>query len=87
MVLKVAVVGTGISGLAAAYMLSSENQVDVYEKNDLPGGHTRTVTVDYNGKQIPVDTGFIVFNEVNYPELKGLFKHLGVAVEKSCKYQ
>ncbi|MBL0317751.1 MAG: FAD-dependent oxidoreductase [Alphaproteobacteria bacterium] len=83
MVLKVAIIGTGISGMAAAYMLSPRYQVAVYEKNDKPGGHTRTLTIQYGDKQISVDTGFIVYNEVNYPELKGLFKHLGVTVQKS----
>jgi predicted NAD/FAD-binding protein len=79
----VAVIGSGISGMAAAYLLSSGYDVTVFEKNNVPGGHARTREVNYAGKTIPVDTGFIVYNEVNYPELVGLFRHLGVITEKS----
>ncbi|HXC56474.1 MAG TPA: FAD-dependent oxidoreductase [Rhizomicrobium sp.] len=80
---KIAIIGTGISGLAAAYLLDQRHEVTVYEKAARIGGHTRTVTVDYDGKAIPVDTGFIVFNEKNYPQLSAMFRHLGVAVHKS----
>jgi predicted NAD/FAD-binding protein len=75
---KIAIVGTGISGLGAAYLLSRDHEVTVYEKAPRIGGHARTVTVDYDGEQIAVDTGFIVFNRPNYPNLTGLFAHLGV---------
>lgn len=77
---KVAVIGTGISGMACAYMLHKSGQVDitVYEKNDYIGGHTRTRTIDYDGKKIAVDTGFIVYNERNYPHLTALFRLLDV---------
>src|SRR5215469_15307824 len=75
---RVAVVGTGISGLGAAYLLNPEHEITVYEKAARIGGHSRTVTVDYDGTAIPVDTGFIVFNRPNYPNLSGLFAHLKV---------
>lgn len=77
---KVAIIGTGISGMACAYMLQQSGQYDltVYEKNDYVGGHTRTRTIDYDGTKIAVDTGFIVYNERNYPNLTALFKLLAV---------
>ncbi len=80
---KIAIIGTGISGLGAAYLLSRRHDVTVYEKAARIGGHSRTVTVDYDGKIIAVDTGFIVFNEKNYPQLTAMFRHLGVPVHKS----
>ncbi len=81
--MKIAIVGTGISGLASAYLLNPDHQITVYEINDYIGGHSRTVDVSTASGITPVDTGFIVFNYRNYPLLTGLFNHLGVAVEKS----
>ncbi len=82
--MKIAIIGSGISGLGAAYLLNSAgHDITVYEKNHYIGGHSRTMEVEMEGKKIPVDTGFIVFNYRNYPELTGMFKHLDVAVEKS----
>jgi predicted NAD/FAD-binding protein len=81
--MKIAIIGTGISGMGAAYLLHADHEITVYEKAPRIGGHTRTLTVDYDGKAIPVDTGFIVFNKQNYPHLSGLFGHLGVPVHKS----
>ena len=75
---KIAIVGTGISGLGAAYLLNPDHEITVYEKDRRIGGHSRTVTVDYDGVPVPVDTGFIVFNRKNYPNLSGLFSLLGV---------
>jgi predicted NAD/FAD-binding protein len=75
---RIAVIGTGISGLGSAYLLNPDHEITVYEKAPRIGGHSRTVTVDYDGHAIPVDTGFIVFNRPNYPNLCGLFTHLGV---------
>jgi predicted NAD/FAD-binding protein len=75
---RIAIVGTGISGLGSAYLLHPDHEITVYEKAPRIGGHSRTVTVDYDGRPIPVDTGFIVFNRPNYPNLAGLFAHLGV---------
>jgi predicted NAD/FAD-binding protein len=79
----VAVIGSGISGMATAYLLSSRYDVTLYEKNKMVGGHTRTKTVQHKDKFISVDTGFIVFNHVNYPELTAMFNYLGVATHKS----
>lgn len=81
--MKIAVIGSGISGLGAAYILSQQHEITLYEKNDYIGGHSRTIEVQSDGKKVPVDTGFIVFNERNYPHLTALFKHLEVPVVKS----
>jgi len=76
--LRIAVIGSGISGLAAAWMLSSRHEVTVYEKDDRPGGHTNTVVVEDGPDPVAVDTGFIVYNGRNYPNLVKLFDYLGV---------
>jgi predicted NAD/FAD-binding protein len=76
--LEIAVIGSGIAGMAAAWLLSRNHSVTVYEKDDRPGGHTNTVTISEPGRDIQVDTGFIVYNERNYPNLVALFDHLGV---------
>ena len=76
--LKIAVVGSGISGLSCAYYLSKNFKVDLFEKNSYFGGHTHTQTIKYKGKNINVDSGFIVFNEINYPNLCNLFEELNV---------
>ncbi len=80
---KIAIIGTGISGLGAAFLLHPRHEITVYEKAPRVGGHSRTVSVNYDGRSIPVDTGFIVFNPPNYPNLTGLFRHLGVPVHES----
>jgi uncharacterized protein len=80
---KVAVVGSGISGAAAAWALDDVADVTLLEAEPRPGGHTATVEVDYDGRHIAVDTGFIVYNELNYPELSALFALLGVATHES----
>jgi predicted NAD/FAD-binding protein len=82
--MRIAVIGTGISGSAAAWALSKRYPVTVYERELRPGGHSHTVTIDYDGEQIPVDIGFIVYNELNYPDLTALFAHLGVETAASC---
>ncbi|NOD76212.1 MULTISPECIES: NAD(P)/FAD-dependent oxidoreductase [unclassified Ruegeria] len=79
---KIAIVGAGISGLSAAYYLSENNDVTVYEAEPRLGGHARTVMAGKNGDQ-PVDTGFIVFNYATYPYLTQLFDELNVPVIKS----
>lgn len=81
--MKIAIIGSGISGLSAAYMLHSGHDITVYEKNAYIGGHSRTVDVTTPEGVIAVDTGFIVFNHRNYPLLTGLFRHLGVETTKS----
>ena len=79
---RIAVIGGGISGMAAAHLLASENAVVLYEADARLGGHARTVMAGKRGDQ-PVDTGFIVFNKVNYPHLLGLFEKLDVPVVES----
>ena len=81
--MKIAIIGTGISGLGAAYLLHQQHDITVYEKHKLIGGHSRTVDVDVPEGKVPVDTGFIVFNHRNYPLLTGLFEHLKVPTAKS----
>ena len=82
--MRVAVIGTGIAGNAAAWALSKCYPVTVYDRDIRPGGHSHTVTIDYDGKPLAVDIGFIVYNEVNYPDLTALFAHLGVETVESC---
>jgi predicted NAD/FAD-binding protein len=81
--LKIAVVGTGISGLSAAWLLSKDHDVTVYERADRAGGHSNTIMVPVGGGEIPVDTGFIVFNPRTYPNLTALFKFLEVQTHES----
>ena len=80
---RVAVIGAGIAGHGAAWALSRDHDVTLYEKNDYFGGHSNTALIDLGGVPTPVDTGFIVYNQVNYPNLVKLFDHLGVATESS----
>ncbi len=75
---KIAVIGSGISGLSSAWYLSRKFEVDIYEKNDYFGGHSNTQLVEIDKTKIPVDTGFIVFNELNYPNLCNFFEQLRV---------
>jgi len=77
--MKIAVVGSGIAGLGAAWLLSRGHEVVVFESEDRLGGHTHTHQVRQAGRDYAVDTGFIVFNEANYPLLSRLFDQLGVA--------
>ena len=80
---KVAIIGTGISGLSASYLLRQRHQITVYEKERRIGGHSRTVTIKHGERIIPVDTGFIVYNERNYPNLTQLFARLEVKTKPS----
>ncbi|MFA6954517.1 MAG: FAD-dependent oxidoreductase [Thermoanaerobaculia bacterium] len=75
---RLAVIGSGISGLAAAWLLSRRYEVSLFEKDDRIGGHTRTVMVDTADGRLPVDTGFIVHTERNYPNFVRLMRELGV---------
>ena len=75
--MKIAIIGSGISGLSAAYYLSNEHEVDLFEKDLRLGGHTHTHTLELE-KKIRVDSGFIVMNDRNYPLLTELFLNLGV---------
>jgi predicted NAD/FAD-binding protein len=76
--MKIAIIGAGISGLSTAYYLSRDHQVSVFEAADKIGGHTATVDVDYEGRQLAIDTGFIVFNDWTYPNFIELMNKLGV---------
>ncbi|MFN3544688.1 MAG: NAD(P)/FAD-dependent oxidoreductase [Thiobacillus sp.] len=76
--MRIAVVGSGIAGLSAAWLLSRWHRVTLYEAEDRLGGHTHTVDVSLDGSRFPVDTGFLVFNHRTYPELTRLFDVLGV---------
>jgi uncharacterized protein len=80
---KIAVIGSGIAGSSAAWALARNADVTLYEAESRPGGHTATVDIDYRGTAVSVDTGFIVYNERNYPELTNLFATLGVDTHPS----
>ena len=82
--MKIAVVGSGISGLSAAYYLSKKHKVDLFEKENQFGGHANTLKVIYdNGKEIAVDIGFMVFNQKTYPNLIEFFSENKIKIEKS----
>lgn len=76
--MKIAIVGSGISGMVAAHLLSDEHDITVFEANDYIGGHTHTIDVDHAGKTYAVDTGFIVYNDWTYPNFLKLLNRLGV---------
>lgn len=73
-----AIVGSGVSGLTAAYLLSKKHHVTIFEQNDRIGGHTATVDVEKNGKNYAIDTGFIVFNDKTYPNFLALLSEIGI---------
>lgn len=81
--MKIAVVGAGVSGLGAAWALRNAHEVVVFEKEARLGGHANTARIDYDGATIDVDTGFIVYNDLNYPNLVRLFEALGVPTRAS----
>src|SRR5690349_506592 len=81
--MKIAIVGAGISGLATAHLLHAEHDVTVFEAGELAGGHANTVRVDTEDATHHVDTGFIVFNDRNYPQFEKLLARLGVASQPS----
>jgi predicted NAD/FAD-binding protein len=83
--MKIAIIGSGISGNVAAHILAKSHDVTVYEKRDRAGGHSATKDIDYtgNGDWMSVDTGFIVYNDHNYPGLVKLFKELKIETEES----
>ncbi|MEY3553810.1 MAG: hypothetical protein RL735_2158, partial [Pseudomonadota bacterium] len=84
--MKIAIVGTGIAGNAAALALSQAthgHEIVIYERDTRQGGHSATVDIDYDGTKISVDTGFIVYNEKNYPNLTAMFEYLGVETQLS----
>ena len=82
--MKIAVVGSGISGLSAAYYLSKKHKVDLFEKENQFGGHANTIKVKYDlNKEINVDIGFMVFNKKTYPNLINFFLENNIKIEKS----
>ena len=81
--MKIAVVGSGISGLSAAYYLSKKHQVDLFEKEDHFGGHSHTINLTFGIKKVAVDIGFIVFNFKTYPNLIKFFNENKIEIEKS----
>jgi len=81
--MRIAVIGSGISGLSAAHYLSKKNKVDLFEKEDHFGGHSYTIDVKDNNNHIPVDIGFIVFNFKTYPNFVKFLNDNGIEIEKS----
>ena len=82
--MKIAVVGSGISGLSAAYYLSKKHHVDLFEKEDHFGGHAHTLKIQYEDKkEVAVDIGFMVFNKKTYPNLIKFFLENNIEIEKS----
>ncbi len=76
--MKIAIIGSGISGLTSAFYLHKEHDITIFEANDYIGGHTATVDVDFQGQQYAVDTGFIVYNDRTYPNFLTLLEQIGV---------
>ncbi len=81
--MRIAVIGSGISGLSAAHYLSKKNKVDLFEKEDHFGGHSYTIDVKDNNNHVPVDIGFIVFNFKTYPNFVKFLNDNGIEIEKS----
>ncbi|MGF1718392.1 FAD-dependent oxidoreductase, partial [Photobacterium chitinilyticum] len=79
--MKIAIIGTGISGLTCAWYLHREHDISVYEANDYIGGHTATVDVSVASGNYAIDTGFIVFNDRTYPRFERLLSEVGIAGE------
>ena len=81
--MRIAVVGSGISGLGVTYALLEKHDVKLFERNKMFGGHSNTLDINVINKEISVDTGFIVYNTENYPNLTSLFEHLKVPTKWS----
>lgn len=78
-----AIIGTGIAGMGAAHLLQHKYNLSIFEQNDYVGGHTNTVSVDENGTNVFMDTGFMVFNFETYPNLCQLFKEINAPIKKT----
>ena len=76
--MRIAIVGTGVSGLVSAHLLSRRHDVTLFEADHRPGGHAHTVTVDLPDGTVDVDTGFLVYNERNYPGLVQLLSRIHI---------
>ncbi|MDX1381543.1 MAG: NAD(P)-binding protein, partial [Xanthomonadales bacterium] len=81
--MKIAIVGTGIAGNVAAHRLARDHDITVFEADGRIGGHTNTVDVVMDGQRWAIDTGFIVFNDLTYPNFTALLDELGVASQPS----
>ncbi|HVM65679.1 MAG TPA: FAD-dependent oxidoreductase [Acidimicrobiales bacterium] len=81
--MRIAIIGSGVSGLVCAHLLDPRHAVTLFESGDRPGGHTNTVEIEVGGDIHHVDTGFIVYNERTYPAFTALLRHLGVATKAS----
>ncbi|MDG2266245.1 MAG: FAD-dependent oxidoreductase [Candidatus Marinimicrobia bacterium] len=81
--MKIAVIGAGVAGLTAAHILSKKHNITLIEKDERIGGHTNTINVKENGKEIGVDTGFIVLNDRNYPHFKKLLENLDIEIRNT----
>lgn len=81
--MRIAVIGSGVAGMGAAWLLDKAHDVIIYEADGRPGGHSHTVSMPTSEGPLPVDTGFIVYNEPNYPNLTALFEHLNVPTKPS----
>jgi predicted NAD/FAD-binding protein len=82
--MRIAIIGSGISGLTSAYLLSRHHEVSVFEANDYLGGHTHTVDVDVPSGKYGIDTGFIVFNNWTYPNFIKMMSEVGVEWQDSA---
>ena len=81
---NIAIIGSGISGLSAAYFLRNKHNITIFEKDKRLGGHSRTITIlNQQNQEISVDTGFIVLNDRNYPNLNKFFEHLKIDITKT----
>jgi len=80
---RLAIIGTGVAGMGLGYFIHKDFEITYYDKNDYIGGHTNTVDVAEGNKLLPIDTGFIVYNEVTYPNLTRLFRELSVETKNS----
>jgi predicted NAD/FAD-binding protein len=82
--MKIAVIGSGISGLGATYLLAQKHEVHLFESESRLGGHAHTSQIESAGDNFHVDTGFLVYNDLTYPNLRALFRYLHVETVEYC---